>query len=181
MIIKTENTAIRRNKPSRPTLLLAEQTLYLPMFSSVLDYGCGRGDDVEWLGDKHQCYVTGYDPNFAPYNQKLARSAKFDVVLCNYVLCAIPEMVTRFDVLSKAWSHVEPKGTMMISVRSATDISHAKTDKWQEHGDGWITSQHTFQHGYTEDELLAYVHLDKMNSYEMINKDDYLIVIIAKQ
>lgn len=181
--IKTENTAIRRNKPSRPTRYMAHETLYLPMYSTVLDYGCGRGDDIDWLVDTHKCVVAGYDPNFVQWDEKILYSAKFNVVLCNYVLCVVPNKFERQNIIEDAWQHVEDGGTMMVSVRSKKSIESARTNSWFKHRDGWITSEsrHTFQHGYTEDELLSHLYkLEDVGGFEVINNGDHLIAIIMK-
>lgn len=52
VIIRRENTAIARTKPSSPTCW-AEKNGYIK--SSVFDWGCGKGMDSKWLKN------TGYD------------------------------------------------------------------------------------------------------------------------
>lgn len=181
--IKTENTAIRRNKPSRPTRYMAEETLHLPFYSKVLDYGCGRGDDIEWLTKEHYCVVSGYDPNFAPYDNPLSHKEDFTVVLLNYVLCVIPDRFQRQNIVEDAWHHVRKGGTMMVSVRTVQSIEHSRTENWYKYRDGWVTSESrkTFQHGYTENELLNHIYkLEDVGGFEIVDKGNHLIAIIMR-
>ena len=53
-------TAIDRNKLSQPMQILAKHS-YLNGDYSVLDYGCGKGDDVREL-EAHGVDVSGWDP-----------------------------------------------------------------------------------------------------------------------
>ena len=48
LVVKRFKTAIRRHQPSRPVSLAWEHGLIQPRVS-VLDYGCGYGDDVQHL------------------------------------------------------------------------------------------------------------------------------------
>ena len=180
---KTENTAIRRNKPSMPTKHLMEKTLHVPDNATVLDFGCGRGDDIEYLVKECGCEVSGYDPNFAPYDSKPKYAERFDAVICNYVLCVIPSRPDRHGILEEAWHHVDEGGIMMVSVRSKQAIEDARNESWTAHNDGWITSmsRKTFQHGYTEDELIKHIYrLEDVGGFELVCNRDNLIAIVMK-
>jgi len=152
--IKLKRTAIKRNKPSRPCRELYEKTLYLPEKCTVLDYGCGRGDDVLFLKKKGY-QVTGYDSYYQP--EELSLIYKYDLVMSNYVLCVIPDSIERHNLILKMWNNVASKGCLSISVRSKKEIETAKNKNWTEYKDGWITSHQTFQKGFTEEDLIELV------------------------
>jgi ATP adenylyltransferase len=77
-LVEGYRTAIRRNKPSAPLKWLFDNNL---IFGPVLDFGCGRGDDSEFLlGEGVD--VCAYDPYWKPDKP----SGKFRTVLCTYVL-----------------------------------------------------------------------------------------------
>ena len=64
---------------------------------TVLDYGCGKGQQYEWVipstGQTIEEFwgvkVTKYDPAYAPFAKE--PEGKFDLVICTQVLGAIPE------------------------------------------------------------------------------------------
>ena len=79
---------------------------------TVLDYGCGKGQQYEWVipstGQTIEQFwgvsVTKYDPAYPPFAQEPV--GKFDLVLCTQVLGAIPEgdrgwVVDRLYALAK--------------------------------------------------------------------------------
>lgn len=157
--INSKNTAIKRGGPSRPLLDLYEQQIYLhPDFHSVLDYGCGRGEDVRWLrekGFKHK--IVGWDPNYIS-NPLPGHDEKFDIVLCIYVVNVLPTVEEREQVILEAWDRVEAGGCLYLVARSEKELTQArKRKRWQQHNDGWITSKarKTFQKGFTNQELKA--------------------------
>jgi hypothetical protein len=80
---------------------------------TVLDYGCGKGDDVEWL-TQLQFYVRGYDPIHQPNGTPLID--RYDTVLCTYVLNVL-EPNHWDDILSKLWLVTKKGGTAYIAVR----------------------------------------------------------------
>jgi hypothetical protein len=65
---------------------------------TVLDYGCGKGQQYEWvipstgqtIEDFWGVKVCKYDPAFPAFNQKPPQDARFDLVICTQVLGAIP-------------------------------------------------------------------------------------------
>ena len=111
--------------------------------TSVLDYGCGRGQDVRRL--QHMgIAAVGWDPFFAPDTALEQR----DVVTLTYVLNVIENPAERRLALARAWS-LSTK-TLAVTCRLKWEQS---TLNGREHGDGVVTSRETFQHLYTTNEL----------------------------
>jgi DNA phosphorothioation-associated putative methyltransferase len=111
--------------------------------SSVLDYGCGRGQDVKRLHHMGVAAV-GWDPFFAPDTPL----EQCDVVTLTYVLNVIEDPSERRVALARAWS---------LASRALAVTCRLKWEQGalngREHGDGVVTSQETFQHLYTTNEL----------------------------
>lgn len=103
-------TAIRRNAPSAPLQYLVGEFC---IFKSqrILDYGCGRGDDLDFL-ISNGCSACGYDPFFRPNGYNM----KFDVVLCTYVLNVL-EREAHKRVLLDILDYLSPLGTAYVTVR----------------------------------------------------------------
>jgi DNA phosphorothioation-associated putative methyltransferase len=122
----------------------------------VLDYGCGRGDDVRILATEGYD-ATGYDPNLpmgAPYG--LMRDAPvgkgtYDLVLLTFVLNVIEEFSIRQLILHDAFEYVRPGGTLLVTVRHDGDAK--PTPAWTRKRDGWVTSTGTFQRFFKKGEV----------------------------
>ena len=99
-------TAIRRKRPSQPTMLLAERG---DLIGCCLDYGCGHGKDAdEFLLDK-------FDPHHHPIRPA---NNVYDTVVCNYVLNVLP---SRYEILSTLWrirQCLNRTGVAYITVRT---------------------------------------------------------------
>ncbi|MEU4332885.1 DNA phosphorothioation-associated putative methyltransferase [Nonomuraea dietziae] len=115
--------------------------------SSVLDYGCGRGDDVRALQGIARRAV-GWDPHYHPEGS-LDPS---DVVLLTYVLNIIEDPEERRRTLVNAWELAEE--TLVVSTRLTWEKSKVKGTGF---GDGVLTSRRTFQHLFSAGELRSYV------------------------
>ena len=95
-------TAIRRTDLSRPVTQALQDGLIAPS-RSLLDYGCGRGGDVQRLRELGYS-VSGWDPAFAP-DEPLEPA---DVVNLGYVINVIESPAERADTLrssSRGESH----------------------------------------------------------------------------
>jgi len=101
--IHGEKTAIRRNHPSSPARQLHERGL---LRGRCLDYGCGRGDDVEAYG------MAGWDPAHSPKRP----GGKFDTVTCSYVLNVVPAKDVPY-ILRDIHSLLRPGGRAYLTVR----------------------------------------------------------------
>ena len=158
MTIKPYNTARTRKKPSYP-LRLAFGNLWVCWGHSVLDYGCGRGSDVQWLNARDGD-AEGYDPHEPfGYSEPPSRAA-YQVVLCTYVINVLDTVEARKRVIVDAWKRVAPNGKLVLTSRSAKDIkASAKRGGWPAHNDGYWSRQNRgmFQKGHTLDEMLSLV------------------------
>jgi DNA phosphorothioation-associated putative methyltransferase len=110
---------------------------------SVLDYGCGRGQDYTRL-QQMGLEAHGWDPFFAPDNPL----TDHDVVTLTYVLNVIENPAERRETLAHAWSLA--KKALMVSVRLKWEQGTLQGQDW---GDGVVTSRETFQHLYSTGEL----------------------------
>ena len=134
---KAHNTAMRRRSLSHPFQLALSEGLVMKHMT-VLDYGCGRGDDVRRLQNRGYL-VCGYDPHFFPG----APREPSDVVALNYVLNVIEKPQDRVAVLREAARLVQH--LLIVAVRY--DVAPKRGWKW--HGDGFVTASGTFQKPYT--------------------------------
>jgi len=83
---------------------------------TILDYGCGHGDDVDWLR-KCEFNVAGYDPHFFPDRDRTVLTKRYDIVLCTYVFNTIPYREWRLALQAKLYDRVLKSGVVYISVR----------------------------------------------------------------
>lgn len=111
-------TAIGRRGPSVPLRWLLKSG-ELAREESILDYGCGRGVDVDFLG------CEGYDPSTDRPEHSKIPDKKFDVVLCTYVLNVIQCPSEREAVVNQVKSLLRPGGRAYFTVRR--DIPKAGT------------------------------------------------------
>lgn len=128
-------TAIKRDRLSTPVRLAVEQGL-INATDRVLDFGCGRGDDVMRL------MALGVDARgFDPYylNNKFDSAA---IVNCGFVINVIEEEDERVEVLRFVWELAI--ASLIVSVRT-------------DNKESGITSIGTYQKYYTQTEFLAWV------------------------
>jgi DNA phosphorothioation-associated putative methyltransferase len=137
-----QRTAIGRGDLSMPV----RQTLrdeIIRTASSILDYGCGRGQDVARLC-RMGFNALGWDPFYFPDTSLVER----DIVLLNYVLNVIEDAVERRRVLDKAWRLTSR--VLVVSSRLKWELSSVNG---LESGDGIVSSRNTFQHFYSPSDL----------------------------
>ena len=139
-------TAMARTEASRPLRLLLEHNL-INSKVRVLDYGSGRGADVDHLVARGiKC--RGWDPTFAPN----VRRTPSDVVTLTYVLNVIEKQDERIDVLKKAWQLTTSLLAVSVRLEDERDESHIKP-----YSDGWLTSRKTFQKFYEHSEFAEWL------------------------
>ncbi|MBD0676977.1 DNA phosphorothioation-associated putative methyltransferase [Streptomyces sp. CBMA156] len=114
---------------------------------TVLDYGCGRGNDVRVL-KRLDCQVEGWDPYHRPHTHPVSSN----VVLLTYVLNVIENPEERRRTLQRAWELAST--LLVVSARLTWEKSKVHGEEF---GDGLLTSRQTFQHLYTTAELRRYV------------------------
>jgi hypothetical protein len=144
--VERHRTAIDRNQLSQPMQALARHN-YLNGDFSLLDYGCGKGDDVREL-EAHGIDVVGWDPVHRPNQDYSSR----DLVNLGFVLNVIEDRKERTDTLIDAWRHADK--ALIVSVMIAGD---SVISQFQPYKDGVITSRNTFQKYYSQGEIRHYI------------------------
>ncbi|WP_166027206.1 DNA phosphorothioation-associated putative methyltransferase [Streptomyces chilikensis] len=148
---QTWNSDRRRTAIGRTALSVpARQALadgQLAPDRTVLDYGCGRGDDVRAL-QRLDCRVVGWDPYYRS-GTKLEPSS---VVLLTYVLNVIEDQAERRQILLRAWELATT--VLIVSARLTWEKSKVRGESFN---DGLLTSRQTFQHLFGASELRSYV------------------------
>jgi hypothetical protein len=128
-------------------MALAFEDGVLTQTSSVLDYGCGRGGDVERLRQLGLA-ASGWDPNHRPD----AALAPADVVNLGYVINVIEDQEERSEALRNAWSLA--RSALVVAARPAWEGREVRGRPYR---DGVLTAKNTFQKFYEQDELRAYI------------------------
>ena len=144
--VERHKTAINRNQLSQPMQALARHN-YLNDEYSVLDYGCGKGDDVREL-EAHGIDVTGWDPVHSPDEEYSNR----DIVNLGFVLNVIENRQERKETLINAWDHADKVLVVSVMVAGESVISQFTPYK-----DGVITSRNTFQKYYSQGEIRYFI------------------------
>lgn len=144
--VARHKTAIDRNQLSQPMQALARHN-YLNGDFSVLDYGCGKGDDVREL-EAHGINVTGWDPVHRPDEV----FSSHDIVNIGFVLNVIEDRQERTETLTDAWKHADKILSVAVMVAGESIISQFTPYK-----DGIITSRNTFQKYYSQGEIRYYI------------------------
>jgi DNA phosphorothioation-associated putative methyltransferase len=146
LIAQRGRTAMTRTDLSKPVSQALLDNVLTPA-RSVLDYGCGRGGDVQRL--RTLGYIAGgWDPVFAP-DGDLTPS---DFVNLGYVINVIESSEERAETLRRAWDLT--KTVLVVAARL----------DWEARGvlarpaaDGVVTSRGTFQKFYTQYELKTWL------------------------
>jgi hypothetical protein len=120
-LMKSYRTAIKRNKISRPVKKLLELNL-IPK-NKILDYGCGKEDDVNGLSDLGH-NIKGFDPYWK--NDLDILKNKYNVILCTYVFCTVSKN-TRTNIKRNILDLLTKNGKAYISVRR--DVKSDKISK----------------------------------------------------
>ena len=139
-------TAIDRNKLSAPMQLLARHNYFNGEFT-VLDYGCGKGDDVREL-EMHGIDVVGWDPVHRAEGNK----ASADIVNLGYVINVIEDRAERDTALKDAYAHTKRLLCVSVMLGSESIVS-----QFMPYKDGVITKRNTFQKYFTQSELRSYL------------------------
>jgi DNA phosphorothioation-associated putative methyltransferase len=144
--IARHKTAIDRNQLSAPMQLLARHG-YLSGDRSILDYGCGKGDDLTEL-EAHGIDCTGWDPAHRPDVDLISS----DIVNLGFVLNVIEDKTERDLTLQRAWEYADQLLIVSVMVAGESIIR-----QFEPYKDGIITSINTFQKYYSQSEIRSYL------------------------
>ena len=145
--VARHKTAISRTALSRPIKLALADGILKPELS-VLDYGCGLGDDLRIL-TALGFEGAGWDPVHRP-GETLQPSP---IVNIGYVVNVIEDPGERQCALRTAWDLAEQ--VLIVSARLGMDSRHPTTAR--ELGDGCLTSRNTFQKFFDQLELRNWI------------------------
>lgn len=144
-------TAISRATLPRPTRWLMKKGL---LVGKVMDYGCGKCAKVnppDWFN-----YDPYYQPNFFT-------GARYDTIICNYVLCVLPN-AERMKVVKHIQTLLRLNGVAYIAVRN--DRPKA----------GWgVSSRGTYQGRVRRLPLPLLYECSQFRIYQ-VTKEDRLVV-----
>jgi DNA phosphorothioation-associated putative methyltransferase len=144
--VARHRTAIKRNQLSRPVRLAIADSI-VKSDTSVLDYGCGHGDDVQQL-QQQGLPCVGWDPFFSQTDSRVAA----DVVNLGYVVNVIEDSVEREAVLRQAWSLT--KKVLVVAARLTVEYDAAEELRYH---DGYLTRLGTFQKLFEQNELRLWI------------------------
>ena len=140
-------TAISRTDFSRPIRLALSDGL-IGLRSTVLDFGCGRGDDIRHL-EINGFQARGWDPAYSPEGEL----EPAEVVNLGYVVNVIEDAEERAQCLNRAWSLA--RQALIVSSRLTSETPEfASVASYR---DGFITSIPTFQKFYEQTELKEWI------------------------
>ncbi|WP_170427224.1 DNA phosphorothioation-associated putative methyltransferase [Ruegeria arenilitoris] len=145
--IERHKTAIPRSAVSAPVYLLQSGGV-ITDHTTVLDYGCGQGHDVEALKNAG-ISAKGWDPHFSPDPSNLEEA---DVVNLGFVLNVIEDRAERIAALEQAFSYARQCLSVSVMLIGKGDLSNSRPYK-----DGFITSRNTFQKYYTQPEFREFL------------------------
>jgi len=144
--IERHRTAIDRNQLSAPMQVLAKHD-YFDGEYTVLDYGCGKGDDIREL-EAHEVDCIGWDPVHQPENDL----ENCDIVNLGFVLNVIEDKDERIDTLKRAYEYANKLLVVSVMIAGDSVISQFKPYK-----DGVITSRNTFQKYFGQSEFKYFI------------------------
>ena len=144
--IPRHRTAIKRRDLSLPVKCAYRDGLVSPS-STLFDYGCGHGRDIELL--RSQGFeASGWDPSYFPNESH----QEADVVNLGYVINVIENSDERAATLRKAWELCR-----RLLVVSAQVLVQGRGQAQVEFGDGVLTGRGTFQKFFGQVELKSYI------------------------
>jgi DNA phosphorothioation-associated putative methyltransferase len=145
-MIPRHRTALKRTDLSRPAKCALRDGL-INAETSVFDYGCGHGGDVELLGAQGIA-IAGWDPAFFP-DRKVHEA---DVVQLGYVINVIEEPRERAETLERSWQLC--RRLLVVAAQVQVDAPGQASVAF---GDGVLTGIGTFQKFFGQGELKAYL------------------------
>ena len=116
--VQRHKTAIGRPALSLPAKLLFQSGLVTDE-TSVLDYGCGRGDDVKFLKELG-IPAVGWDPHFVT---DPAHLVQHDIVNLGFVLNVIEDPKERKTVLNDAYALADKCLSVSVMLHAQNDAT----------------------------------------------------------
>lgn len=147
-LISRHKTAIKRPDISRPIRLALEHGL-LNSETTLFDYGCGYGDDINRLNEQG-ILSSGWDPTYHPNHER----QRADVVNLGYVVNVIEDADERTSILKDAWSLAQK--LLIVSARLSIETKNGASQN--AYADGCVTSRGTFQKFYEQHELRDWIN-----------------------
>jgi DNA phosphorothioation-associated putative methyltransferase len=138
-------TALSRTNLSAPVQALWRHGLISPA-RSFFDYGCGKGDDVRTLC-ANGIEASGWDPHF----RLDAGLRTADTVNLGFVINVIEDLCERVEALRRAYGCAN--GVLAVAAMLASQ----QPPDGRVHGDGYLTSRHTFQKYFTQVQLRDFI------------------------
>lgn len=146
--IERHRTALSRDKLSVPMFLIGQRG-YLNGNYSVLDYGCGKGDDLREL-EEHGIDCIGWDPAHRPDTDLEAS----DIVNLGFVINVIEDKDERIETLRRAYRYCN-----QLLVVSAMLGNESIYERFKPYKDGVVTARNTFQKYYMQGELQQFIEV----------------------
>ena len=162
--IERHKTAIDRNQLSAPMKLLARHG-YLDGENNILDYGCGKGDDLTEL-ESHGLDCIGWDPVYRPDADLLPS----DIVNLGFVLNVIEDRAERDTTLKRAWDYTNKFLIVSVMVAGESVIR-----QYEPYKDGVVTSINTFQKYYSQSEIKGYLETTLAESAIAIGQGIFIV------
>lgn len=142
-------TAITRSALSVPMRELMNLGL---LYGDILDFGCGKGFDINFLSYLG-VGIVGYDKYNPEYTDESLLEKRYDVVCCFYVLNVIPDLEEHQQVIDKLRTLGD---NVYIALRN--DRKAIKQDTWEyiEEYDCYKTPRNSYQRYYTIESINRY-------------------------
>ena len=147
-MIRRDLTAMARRALSRPVQIAIEHEV-ISRTKTWLDYGCGRGFDVDALTNLGW-KVKGWDP----VHRKSTKKTPATIVSLVYVVNVIEREEERRQVLLDAWKLT--KKCLVIAARLDHERDEAHVRPF---ADGWLTSKGTFQRFFEQSDLRNWIEI----------------------
>lgn len=161
IIYNPYKTAISTNNPSPIARFITDHYLLKEKEKiRILDYGCGRGRDINYYRAKG-FMAEGFDPHNS-FGFSNRPSGKFDIVTLVFVVNVLPNARERLEVIKSAKSYLKKDGLLFIAARSPKAVNKEAIEKsWETHNDGYWSHKRkgTFQKGISNDELISLCNL----------------------
>jgi len=157
---ESARTAIARLAPS---MLLQYALRHDFVTAPALDWGCGRGADVQCLRERG-IEVHGYDPHWQP---NLPPHRDFAFGQCIYVMNVLRGTEERLQSLRQLKSYLAPGAVLWVAARSQQSVLAAATrGAWSPLGEGFMTSRKTYQEGFTDQSMQALLVLAEFSDVQ---------------